>query len=73
VIIFVGDFTRKAEKEDIFKPTVEKKSLNEIVIIMELRVMNFAMSKNLSRVQCSHITAFINALELSWWEGTQSS
>jgi len=68
--ILLGDFNAKVRKEDIFKPTIRNECLhgrggggggggggkNEVT------VANLTTSKNLSRVHCSHVTAFINTL-----------
>jgi hypothetical protein len=43
----LGDFKAKAGKEDIFKPTIGNKSLHEISNDIEVRLVNFATSKNL--------------------------
>jgi hypothetical protein len=48
--------------EKIFKPTIENESFDEISNDNGVRVVNFATSKILSRVECSHITTFINTL-----------
>jgi len=45
-------------REDIFKPTIANECLHEIINY------KFATSKHLSRVQCSHITTFINTPKL---------
>jgi hypothetical protein len=41
------DFNAKVGREDIFKPTIGNESLNEISNDNEIRVVNFAISKNL--------------------------
>jgi hypothetical protein len=58
---FLGDFSRKACTDDIFKPTTGNTSLHEISDD-GARVVNFAISKNLSRVQCSKLAPSINSL-----------
>jgi hypothetical protein len=58
----LGDFNAKVGREDIFKPTIGGESLCEISDDNEVRVVNFATSKNLSKVQCSHTVTFINLL-----------
>jgi len=40
--------------------TVKKESLYEIINNNGITVVNSAISKNLSRVKCSHIATFIN-------------
>jgi hypothetical protein len=45
--ILLGNFNAKIGKEDIFKPTVGKESLQEISNDNGVRVGNFATSKNL--------------------------
>jgi hypothetical protein len=56
------DFNAKVGREDIFKPINGNESLHEISNDNGVRVVNFATSKNLSKVQCSHIIKFINIL-----------
>jgi hypothetical protein len=56
------DFNAKVGREDIFKPEIWNESLYEISNDNGVRVVNFATSKNLSKVQCSHIITFINLL-----------
>jgi hypothetical protein len=64
VQILSGDFNEKVGREDIFKQTIRNESLHEISIDNGVRVVNFATSKNLSRVHCSHIATLINITEL---------
>jgi hypothetical protein len=64
VQILLGDFNAKVVIEDIFKPTIKNESLYKMINDNGVKVINFATSKNLSRVQCSHITTFINILGL---------
>jgi hypothetical protein len=45
--ISLGDFNAKLGKEDIFKPTIGNESLHEIGDDNGVRVVNFAISKNL--------------------------
>jgi hypothetical protein len=40
--IFLGDFSAKVDKEDIFKPTIGNESLHEISNENGVRVVNFA-------------------------------
>jgi hypothetical protein len=47
--ILLGDFNAKVGREDIFKPTIGNKGLFEISNDNGVRVVNFAMSKNLSQ------------------------
>jgi hypothetical protein len=44
----LGDFNAKEGKEDISKPTVRNESLHEIVNDYAVRILNFAISKNLT-------------------------
>jgi hypothetical protein len=60
--ILLGDFKAKVGREHIFKLTVGNKSLHEISNDNGVRVVNFATSDNLSRIQYSHIAKFINIL-----------
>jgi hypothetical protein len=59
--ILLGDFSAKVYREDIFKPAIGNESLHEISNDNELRVVNLATSKNLSKIQCSKILTFINS------------
>jgi endonuclease/exonuclease/phosphatase family metal-dependent hydrolase len=45
--ILLSDFNAKVGRENIFKPTIGKESLHEISNDNGVRVVNFAMSKNL--------------------------
>jgi hypothetical protein len=45
--ILLGDFSAKAGRENIFKPTIGNECLHEISNGSEVRVVNFATSKNL--------------------------
>jgi hypothetical protein len=60
--IWLGDLNAKVGMEDIFEPTIGNESLLEISNDNGVRVVNFATSKNLVKVQCSHIVTFINLL-----------
>jgi hypothetical protein len=60
--ILLGDFNAKVGREDIFKSTIGNESLQEISNENGVRVVILATSKNLSKVQCSHIVTFINSL-----------
>jgi hypothetical protein len=46
--ILSGDFSAKVDREDIFKPTTENKSLYKISKGNAISVVNFGMSKNLT-------------------------
>ena len=52
--ILVGNFYVKIGQEDIFKPTIAKKSLHRISNNNSVRLVNFTTSKNLSKVQHFH-------------------
>jgi exonuclease III len=58
--ILLGDFNAKVGRQNIFKLTIGNESLYEISNDNVVRVVNFATSKNLSKVQCSRIAEFIN-------------
>jgi hypothetical protein len=45
--IILGDFNAKVGKESIFKPTIRNESLHEISNDYGVRIVNFAISKNL--------------------------
>jgi hypothetical protein len=45
--IWLGDFSAKIGKEDIFKPTIGNGNLHKITNDSGVRVVNFATSKNL--------------------------
>jgi hypothetical protein len=60
--ILLGDFSAKIGREDICKPTTANENLHESSIDTAVRVVNFAISKNLSKIQCSYIVTFINLL-----------
>jgi hypothetical protein len=55
--IISGDFNAKISREDIFKPTIGSEFFHKISNCNGVRVVNFAISKNLTvkKVQCSHI------------------
>jgi hypothetical protein len=59
----LGDFNAKVGRDDIFKPKIGNKCLHEISNNNEVRAVNFATSKYLSRVQSSHIVTFTNVFE----------
>jgi hypothetical protein len=56
----LGEFNAKVGREDIFKPTIGNESLHEIN--NDTGVVNFG-NVSQSKVQCSHITIFINILQ----------
>jgi hypothetical protein len=58
------DFNAKEGREDIFKLAIGSESLHEINNDNMATVVTVATSKNLSRVQCSHIATFTNTLGL---------
>jgi hypothetical protein len=60
--ILLGDFKAKVVKEGIFKTSIGNGILHEICNNKGVRAVNFATSKILSKVQCSHIVKFINLL-----------
>jgi hypothetical protein len=60
--ILLGDFSAKVGREDIFKPTTGNESLHEISNDNGARIVHFAISRNVSKVQSSHIVTFINLL-----------
>jgi hypothetical protein len=62
--ILLGDFNGKVASEVSFKPTTGNDSVHEISNDNEVRVVNFATSRRLSRIQCSLIAPFINTLEI---------
>jgi hypothetical protein len=49
VKILLGDFNAKVGSENIFKLTIGNESLHEINTDNEVRLVNFAISKNLSK------------------------
>jgi hypothetical protein len=58
--ILLGDFNVKVDTEDIFKSTTGNESSHEISSYSEVKVVNFATSKNLTvKVQRSNIVTFI--------------
>jgi hypothetical protein len=60
--ILLREVNIKVGREDIFKPTIENGSSHDVSNENTVRVVNFATSKNLSRVQWPHIATFINTL-----------
>jgi hypothetical protein len=60
--ILLGDFSAEVGGKDSCKPTIGNESLHEITSANGVRAVNFAVSGNLSKVQCSHIITFINLL-----------
>jgi len=45
--ILLGDFDAKVRRENIFKPTIGNKSLHQHTNDNDVRIVNFAASKNL--------------------------
>jgi endonuclease/exonuclease/phosphatase family metal-dependent hydrolase len=62
--ILLGDFNAKVGREDIFKPTIGNESLHEIINDNEVRLVNFATSKNL-RVK-STMFPYSNICKYTW-------
>jgi hypothetical protein len=62
--ISVKDFNAKVGREDILQLTIRSENLlvHEISNDNGVGVVNFATSKNLSKVQCSHMVTLINLL-----------
>jgi hypothetical protein len=58
--ILGGDVNAKVDREKVFKPTTANESLHEIRNDNGVRIVNFPTSKNLSKVQRSHIVTFIS-------------
>jgi hypothetical protein len=58
--ILLQDFNAKVGREEISKPKIGNESLHEISNDNGIRVLNFATSKNVSKLQCSYFVAFIN-------------
>jgi hypothetical protein len=56
------DSNAKVGKEDIFKPKIGNDSLHEVSNDKGVRVINFVTSKNMSKVQRSHIVTPTNFL-----------
>jgi hypothetical protein len=46
--IILGDFNAKVARNDIFKLTIKNEIRIKLIMILELRVANFATSKNLA-------------------------
>jgi hypothetical protein len=58
------NLSAKAARECIFKPKTEKEALHEIRNDIEDRDILPSQNVRLSRMQCFHIAAFINAFGL---------
>jgi hypothetical protein len=58
----LGDFNAKVGKKNSFIATIRNGSLHDVTNDNGVRVVNFATSKNLSKMQYSHIVTFINIL-----------
>jgi hypothetical protein len=56
------DFNEKVGSEDIFNPAIRNASLHEINNDNGFRGVNFATSKNVSRIECSHISVLVETL-----------
>jgi hypothetical protein len=61
--ILLGDFNAKVGREDIFKLTIGNESLHEISNNNEVRVVNFATSKNLIVKSTMFLHRNINTFE----------
>jgi hypothetical protein len=59
------DFNAKVSRENILRPKIGNESLHKISNNNGVRIINFATSKNLSKIQCSHIVALIIYLDVS--------
>jgi hypothetical protein len=59
---FIGDISAKVGREYIFKPIIWNESLHKISNDNGVRVVNFATSKNLTKVRCPHVATFTNIL-----------
>jgi hypothetical protein len=60
--LLLEDLNVKVDREDICEPTIGKEIFHEIGNYNGVRTVNFATSKNLAKVHCSHIETFINLL-----------
>jgi hypothetical protein len=61
--IVLGDFNAKVDRENIFKPKIDTKSLQAIGNNNGLRVVNFITPKiSQPKIRCSHIATSINVL-----------
>jgi hypothetical protein len=60
--ILLGDFNEKVGREDTFKPVIGTESLDEISNDNGVTIVNFATSKNLSKVRSFCIVTFVNLL-----------
>jgi hypothetical protein len=60
--ILLGGYNAKLGREELFTQTIGNESLHEISNNNGVRSVNFTTSKNLSKVQCSHIVTFVNLL-----------
>jgi hypothetical protein len=58
--ILLGDLNVKVGREDIFKPTIVNESLDKFSNNNGVTIVNFATSKNLSKVECFHTITFIH-------------
>jgi hypothetical protein len=60
----LGDTNAKVGREDVFKTTIENKSLHEIVKDNGIRVVKFDTKKSLIVKSTTHIATLINILGL---------
>jgi hypothetical protein len=58
--ILLGDLNTEVGTEDTIEPTIWNENLHEICNDNDIRVLKCATSKNLSRMQCSHIVTLSN-------------
>jgi hypothetical protein len=59
--ILLGDFNTNAGRKDIFKLTIENESLHEASNDNEVRVANFATSKNLAVKSTQNVPTLQNS------------
>jgi hypothetical protein len=57
----LGDLDANVGREVILKPKIGKESLHVINNQNGVKSSNYATSRNLSKVWCSHIVTFINS------------
>jgi hypothetical protein len=63
--ILLGGFSAKVGREDIFKQKIGNEISHKISNDNAVSVVNFATSRNLSKIQCSHVVTFSNLLDIS--------
>jgi hypothetical protein len=56
----LGYFNAKVDKENFIKPKIWNDCLHEISNYNRISTVNFATSKNLSKIQCSQMITLIN-------------